>query len=506
MPAKFGTFGINPIYNGVDKIGKIYYGLDLVYQSSLPTSDIFITSLCKVTGGTVVDEFTMVTPTTTAVEGTQYYKYDGSKFVTTSISVGTAVGNDVATRNANYDTNTGNVMVDLLAYKSNISSTPVKFVINNTAKYNDVSYNIGKVTAQIVVENIDTSSTTEVYLSTKYSTVYNQVRYTGSYDFGPYCFLNLEKLTIASDNVGFNFGGNGLTATPGYNTDGAILVFKGADITKIDSSCLPYSSTQSGETFSLNVKQILFNTTNLEHIGAMGLIYNKQKHAPIPEVIIPDTVIYVALLTEATGIGGSFNTNATTLLPNIISSTSSLSYKTTTPNAQGKYWASIFGDAPTIDANTIGIDYEAKTAQTDLIIPDTVKHITNYKVYDDVTTTTYANTNLYYNCNVEEVSTRVDTGTTYGPLSSVDVENVIFGANVTIIPTNMFYRATSLGPNLYFNQPDGVNVNIEKGCFSYKSATAKNIYTDNTSVKNYDWSTNENITATFYHLDGTAWS
>ena len=43
------------------------------------------------------------------------------------------------------------------------------------------------------------------------------------------------------------------------------------------------------------------------------------------------------------------------------------------------------------------------------------------------------------------------------------------------------------------------------GPFYYKTARALNIYTDNDYIRNHDWSTCENVTATFYHLDGTAW-
>lgn len=500
MPVFKGINSTSPIYNGNAKIIKIFKGLDLVYQSSLPTSDLFVTSLCKVTAGTtptVVDEYTMVSSSTTAVDGTQYYRYSGDKFNPVSISAGVAVGNDVATRNDTYDTATGDIMIDLLAYKSSLIRIPDKFIINNTAKYNGSYYNIGKITAKMDLSSIDTSLTKEVYLSNKHSLVYNQLTSVSDNTGG---FFNLEKITIASDNIGFRFGKeDDRSQTPAINSEGAILIFKGPDITKITRQCLPYHDSQNHPRFSLNVKQIKFETTNLKYIGPMGLLYNKRADLPIPEVIIPDTVGFVALQSESLAGMASINTNDITLLPITISS----GYKTTTPNAQGKYWAEIYGDAPTIDANTIGIDYYARTAQTNLYIPETVKHISGYRTYSDAETSTYANKNLYYNCNVEEAYTYSET-TEVGPLSGIDVENLIFGANVTIIPKNMFYRPTSLGPNLYFNQPDSVVVNIEKGAFAYKSASTKNIYTDNTSVKNFDWS-GENITPTFYHLDGTAW-
>ena len=61
----------------------------------------------------------------------------------------------------------------------------------------------------------------------------------------------------------------------------------------------------------------------------------------------------------------------------------------------------------------------------------------------------------------------------------------------------------------YFNQPSGMTVNLPtagsgSGMFYVKTARSMNIYTDNETIKNYAWSS-DNITPTFYHLDGTAW-
>ena len=42
------------------------------------------------------------------------------------------------------------------------------------------------------------------------------------------------------------------------------------------------------------------------------------------------------------------------------------------------------------------------------------------------------------------------------------------------------------------------------GMFDSKDGTLKNIYTDNYFIRYYDFEA-DNITATFYHLDGTLW-
>ena len=62
---------------------------------------------------------------------------------------------------------------------------------------------------------------------------------------------------------------------------------------------------------------------------------------------------------------------------------------------------------------------------------------------------------------------------------------------------------------LTFNQPSGMAVQMptagsSTGAFYYKSARAVKIYTDNETIKNYAWAT-DNVTATLYHLDGSAW-
>ena len=61
----------------------------------------------------------------------------------------------------------------------------------------------------------------------------------------------------------------------------------------------------------------------------------------------------------------------------------------------------------------------------------------------------------------------------------------------------------------YFYQPSGMTITLPTagsnyGMFYVKTARSMNIYTDNETIKNYAWSS-DNITPTFYHLDGTAW-
>lgn len=95
--------------------------------------------------------------------------------------------------------------------------------------------------------------------------------------------------------------------------------------------------------------------------------------------------------------------------------------------------------------------------------------------------------------------------------SNTSLTSVTIPNNVNIIGPSAF--ANSSGAmnitNAYFRQPSGMAVTLptagsSKGMFYVKTARNMNVYTDNETIKNYDWAT-DNITATFYHLDGTAW-
>lgn len=117
---------------------------------------------------------------------------------------------------------------------------------------------------------------------------------------------------------------------------------------------------------------------------------------------------------------------------------------------------------------------------------------------------------------------------------SVGEKNVYFPSFIDIIAPYTFYYATSsvgtLGlltipkhikkigerafsmssiPSIKFLHDPEAHIFLptagsETGMFYDKSARNITIYTDNEMIKNYDWAT-DNITPTFYHLDGTVW-
>ena len=76
---------------------------------------------------------------------------------------------------------------------------------------------------------------------------------------------------------------------------------------------------------------------------------------------------------------------------------------------------------------------------------------------------------------------------------------------ITNIAANAFEQRGSVqNPTLTFEHSEIDPIVIEPGSFTVKNADQYTIYTDSPIIKNYDWAA-DNITATFYHLDGTIW-
>lgn len=89
------------------------------------------------------------------------------------------------------------------------------------------------------------------------------------------------------------------------------------------------------------------------------------------------------------------------------------------------------------------------------------------------------------------------------------VTDISISKTVTSIGEGAFYGTSKL-KNIVFYHTEDDSISIQahsgnmNGAFYTKTARAVNIYTDNSYIRNYGWSDN-GITPTFYHLDGTAW-
>lgn len=126
------------------------------------------------------------------------------------------------------------------------------------------------------------------------------------------------------------------------------------------------------------------------------------------------------------------------------------------------------------------------------IIPDCVEEILNQ------------NTKGLYFVNIPK-NLRV-----IGPYNSGWVKGGFFKLEVPRTVTRLYRESFGTSPSeLYFlHSPTDTIVfptaGQNKGAFYGKSARTMTIYTDNETVKNYDYAA-DNVTATIYHLDGSAW-
>lgn len=95
------------------------------------------------------------------------------------------------------------------------------------------------------------------------------------------------------------------------------------------------------------------------------------------------------------------------------------------------------------------------------------------------------------------------------PFTDVDYLNIPANSEVIFPETLTNFRKGCFKWNgtttLKFLTPSGVEVNMPEKFTNSKTAFSITIYTDNETIKNYDWA-GANLTATFYHLDGTAWA
>lgn len=128
-----------------------------------------------------------------------------------------------------------------------------------------------------------------------------------------------------------------------------------------------------------------------------------------------------------------------------------------------------------------------------------------YLLAEDGTTKYCLNAEAYG--GTEEYETRIPEGTTL-----LAEESLMIGRNIVVPASVKYFCKLCLGTTtgfLRFEQPEGMEVFLPipgdgSGMAYSKEAVERTIYTDNATIKNYNWA-GDNITATILHLDGTAW-
>jgi hypothetical protein len=145
-------------------------------------------------------------------------------------------------------------------------------------------------------------------------------------------------------------------------------------------------------------------------------------------------------------------------------------------------------------------------------IRDTFKSVVDGSIVDLIlpnNTTSIVNRAFYYCVNLESVvipdSVLSISGSPFQGCSKLTTVSI--GRNVNSITGGGFSNSTGelYVKTITFNQPAGMNITLDSGIFDCKTHSNLTIYTDNEIIKNYNYS-NDNVSPTFYHLDGTAWT
>ena len=171
-------------------------------------------------------------------------------------------------------------------------------------------------------------------------------------------------------------------------------------------------------------------------------------------------------------------------------------------------WFYSYGDR-TVSSNLWIKDYillhidNASSSIGTVTIPANIKVLSNY-IFGS---SSYKVSNLIFddNCLAEEIPEEfLGVGAT---ATSSGYSSPVVSSSITISPRISHIKNHGLSgswTSATFKQPAGMEVTLDSKCCARKTAGSATIYTDNETIKNYDWS-GDNITATILHLDGTPW-
>ena len=225
------------------------------------------------------------------------------------------------------------------------------------------------------------------------------------------------------------------------------------------------------------------------------------------DLVIPDniTIINGRAFTNTSGsvIHTNITNNATLTLPTKINTIVSFGlYDTFFANASnnGSVWS--------INGNVLALsNAPSENTTIEITIPNGTTKIPNELCTFDVS---YPKNIIKINMPTDDLLTEIPELFCAGS----GITEFECPASVNKINANAFASSDTLigsAPivSVKFNQPAGMSVILPQagsssGMFYSKSAREMTVYTDNETIKNYDYAS-DNITATILHLDGSAW-
>lgn len=134
--------------------------------------------------------------------------------------------------------------------------------------------------------------------------------------------------------------------------------------------------------------------------------------------------------------------------------------------------------------------YGMKSINTELILPSSLKYVGEYAF--GPTNTSEDNRIVQVNSNITSPPNDFHIGGMFD-----NIRRINYSANVTSVTGKILYNAAYTTTIFFYQEEDtNVDINVE----SLKSAADISIYTNNKSVKNYDWAS-KNYTVTFYPIN-----
>lgn len=494
---KLGNKNITKKMFGSKEIVKeVLNGVEIYSKITDPQTNVdFVRVLTKsgVINSSVYTQDEYQLTTGQAQEGIQYYIWDNNykTIIEQQIGVGEQLPKFSFIYNENYSTSTGTERVKIVGlYPDDVFPQNLIMNGNDLSIYNGSTYEV--LGMDMTEANAGNISNLELYnLSSSQITMDFQFPTArGNY------MRNLSRLYAKNVNAKFKISyayygsaSDNERKVAGDNVaDGTDIIIEG-NMVSLPQQFLYGGLLQSARIgyFSGSIhkiKSLTFNTPNLTTIGSecitSTILPTESTNINIPSTVTDIKQNNFGLFYKIDNIGYAKikDSNQYWIAIKIIGPASGKISLSTPENTFGI--AGSLGYATLTDVMTL----------SNITINDGVRYLSNYSI-------PVTDTDITLNSNIISGNSC---------LFKADVNNIkslIIGSNVTSLPDEIFTSSKAFTNGITFNTPINTPISIGYHSLYFKSARAVTIYYNdpNNSITDYDWSANQNITATLTPLN-----